>query len=69
MHENCSKLCSNILTFVSYYLVLHNVIFFFAGRHFSIRKMKIKMADRHKHVLSKQVSMQSLVKGRWWLHH
>ena len=29
--------------------------FFFAGRHFFIRKMKIKMADRKKHVLSKVV--------------
>ena len=26
---------------------------FFAGRHFFIRKIKIKMADRKKHVLSK----------------
>ena len=42
MHENCSKLCSSILTFVSHYPVLHNVNFF-AGRHFFIRKMKIKM--------------------------
>ena len=29
--------------------------YFFAGRHFFIRKMKIKMADRKKHVLSKVV--------------
>ena len=29
--------------------------FFFVGRHFFIRKMKIKMADRKKHVLSKVV--------------
>ena len=42
MHENCSKLCSSILTFVSHYPVLQNVNFF-AGRHFFIRKMKIKM--------------------------
>ena len=31
-------------TFVSHYLVLQNVIFF-AGKHFFIRKIKIKMAD------------------------
>ena len=54
MHENCSKLCLSILTSVSHYPVLQNVIFF-AGRHFFIRKMKIKMADRKKHVLSKVV--------------
>ena len=29
--------------------------YFFVGRHFFIRKMKIKMADRKKHVLSKVV--------------
>ena len=29
--------------------------YIFAGRHFFIRKMKIKMADRKKHVLSKVV--------------
>ena len=36
--------------------------YFFAGRHFFIRKMKIKMADRTKHVLSKvekNISFQS----------
>ena len=54
MHENCSKLCSSILTFVWHYPVLQNVNFV-AGRHFFIRKMKIKMADCKKHVLSKVV--------------
>ena len=55
MHENCSKLCSSIFTFVSHYPVLRKVSFFLAARHFSIWKMKIKMADRKKHVLSKAV--------------
>ena len=49
MHENCSKLCSSILTFVSQYPVLQNVNFF-AGRHSFFRKMKINMADRKKHM-------------------
>ena len=55
MHENCSKLCSSILTFVSHYPVLQNVIFFLLEGTFFIRKMKIEMADRKKHVLSKVV--------------
>ena len=63
MRENCSNLCSSILTFVSHYPVLQSVCFFLfcfvlgsffcAGRHFFIRKMKIKMPNRKKHVLSK----------------
>ena len=38
-------------------LTLSNTLkcYFFAGRYFFIRKMKIKMADRKKHVLSKIV--------------
>ena len=57
----CMKIAQNYaqvsLPFVLHYPVLQNVIFFFvvAGRHFFIRKMKIKMADRKKHVLSNRV--------------
>ena len=56
----CMKIAQNYAqvsfnTFASHYPVLQNVFFFFVGRHFFIRKMKIKMADRKKHVLSKVV--------------
>ena len=56
MHENCSKLCSSILIFVSYYPVLQNVNFLLEGT-FSLEKWKSKMANCKKraHVLSKVV--------------
>ena len=60
MHENCSKSCSSILTFVSQYLYSTSKCYFFAGRRFFIRKIKIKMANRLKHVLSKVVKNQVL---------
>ena len=41
-------------SFVSHYLVHQNVLSLLEGT-FHVRKMKIKMADRHKHVLSKVV--------------
>ena len=42
MHENCSKLCSSILTFVSHYPVLQNVNFFLLEGTFSLEKWKSK---------------------------
>ena len=41
MHENCSKLCSGILTFVSHYPVLQNVNILLEGT-FSLEKRKSK---------------------------
>ena len=41
MHENCSKLCSSILSIVWHYLVLQNVIFLLEGT-FSLEKWKSK---------------------------
>ena len=35
--------------------IQYSKMLFFVGRHFFIRKMKIKMADRKKHALSKVV--------------
>ena len=40
---------------LSHTIQYSKMLFFFAGKHFFIRKMKIKMADRKKHVLSKIV--------------
>ena len=64
MHENCSKLCLSILTSVSHYPVLQNVSFLLEVEGtFSFRKMKIKMADRKKHVLSKVA-----IRGKGYMH-
>ena len=60
-----------ILTFVSHYPVLQNFNLF-AGRHFFIEKMKIKMADRKKHVLSKvvkNISFQNKTLGVMFYRH
>ena len=54
MHENCSKLCSSILTFVSHYPVLQNVIILLDGT-FSLEKRKSKWPTVRQHVLLKVV--------------
>ena len=54
----CMKIAKNyaqVFSPLSHTIKFSIMLFFFAGRHFFIRKMKIKMADRHKHVLSKVV--------------
>ena len=40
---------------LSHTIQYSKMLIFFAGKHFFIRKMKIKMADHKKHVLSKVV--------------
>ena len=54
----CMKIAQNyaqVFLPLSYTIQYSTKCYFFAGRHFFIRKMKIKMADCKKHVLSKVV--------------
>ena len=54
----CMKIAQNYAQVslpLSHTIQYSKMLIFFAGRHFFIRKMKIKMADRKKHVLSKVV--------------
>ena len=53
----CMKIAQIMLKYPYLCLTLSSTpkCYFFAGRHFFIRKMEIKMADRKKHVQSKVV--------------
>ena len=56
MHENCSCILSHTIQYSKL------LICCLLGRHFFIRKMKIKMADRKKYVTQRQLMRLFAVK-------